>query len=74
MPVIAPNGDSSSDKPRLPSVKPSRVLIPGIEATHIANMRLDVANINPTENRDLFLINDKKFLIMRRQMQVANLQ
>ena len=48
MPVIAPNGESSKDKPRLPSVRPSRILMPGSEATQMPNKRLVVANRKPT--------------------------
>jgi hypothetical protein len=64
MPVIAPSGDSNSESPRLPSVKPSLAFIPGIEATQIPNKRLEVANRKPTENADLFFTKEVKFLIM----------
>lgn len=64
IPVIAPNGDSNKESPRLPSVKPSLAFIPGIDATQIPNKRLEVANRNPTENACLFFMNDVKFLIM----------
>jgi hypothetical protein len=64
IPVIAPSGESSNESPRLPSLKPSRCFIPGIEATHIPNKRLDAANKKPTANAGLFLINEEKFLSM----------
>ena len=38
--------------------------MPGIDATQIPNNRLDVANKKPTENADLFFINEVKFLII----------
>ncbi len=64
MPVMAPNGDSNNESPRLPSVKPSLAFIPGMEATQIPNKRLEVANRKPTENADLFFTKEVKFLIM----------
>ena len=64
IPVMAPNGESNKERPRLPSLKPSLVFIPGIEATQMPNKRLEVANRKPTENADLFFTNDVKFLIM----------
>ena len=65
MPVIAPNGESNKDKPRLPSVKPSRCFIPGIAATQVPNKRLDVANRKPTANAGLFFIKEEIFLIIQ---------
>lgn len=67
MPVMAPRGDKSKEKPRLPSVKPSLDFIPGIEATHIPNRRLEVEKRKPTAKKDLFLIKEIKFLIMTHQ-------
>lgn len=64
IPVIAPSGESNNESPRLPSVKPSLAFIPGIDATQMPNKRLDVANKKPTENADLFLTNEIKFLII----------
>jgi hypothetical protein len=64
MPVMAPNGDSSKDNPRLPSENPSLTFIPGMEATQIPNSRLDVAKRNPTANAGLFLTKEAKFLII----------
>ena len=62
IPVIAPRGESKSDKPRLPSVKPSRSLIPGIEATQVPNNKLEVENKNPTASAGLNLIKEFIFL------------
>jgi hypothetical protein len=64
IPVIAPNGESKSDSPSVPSVNPSLAFIPGIDATQIPNSRLEVENRKPTANEDLFLRNEVKFLIM----------
>ena len=64
MPVIAPNGESKSDKPRLPSEKPSLYLIPGMEATHVPNKRLDVENKKPTASAGLFFMKEEMFLII----------
>ena len=64
IPVMAPNGESSNERPRLPSVKSSLDLMPGIEATHIPNKRLEVANRKPTARAGLFLIKEERFLIM----------
>lgn len=64
IPVMAPSGESNNESPRLPSVKPSLAFIPGIDATQIPNKRLEVANKKPTENADLFLTNEVKFLII----------
>jgi len=64
IPVIAPNGESSNERPRVPSVKPSLALMPGMEATHIPNKRLEVANRKPTARAGLFLIKEERFLIM----------
>jgi len=65
IPVIAPNGESSKESPRLPSLKPSLDFIPGIEATQIPNKRLDVENRKPTEKADLFLKKEIRLRIMR---------
>lgn len=62
MPVMAPEGDSSKDKPNPPSVKPSLVLIPGMDATQIPNNKLEVANKNPTEKILRLLAKAIKFL------------
>jgi len=67
MPVIAPNGESSSDNPKLPSEKPSLYFIPGIEATHVPNKRLDVENKNPTASAGFIFRNAEIFLIIRKQ-------
>jgi hypothetical protein len=64
IPVIAPNGESKSDSPSVPSVNPNLAFIPGIDATQIPNSRLEVENRKPTANEDLFLRNEVKFLIM----------
>ena len=64
---MAPSGESNNESPRLPSVKPSLVFIPGIDATQMPNTRLEVANRKPTENADLFFTNEIKFLIMIKQ-------
>ncbi len=64
IPVIAPNGESSKERPRLPSVKASLDFMPGMEATQMPNKRLEVANRKPTAKTGLFLIKDVKFLIM----------
>ena len=63
IPVMAPNGESSKERPRLPSVKPSLDFIPGMEATQMPNKRLEVANRKPTARAGLFLIKEVKFLI-----------
>jgi hypothetical protein len=47
-PVIAPNGESSSIKPRLPSVKENLSLMAGMAATQVPKSRLDTANKKPT--------------------------
>ena len=65
MPVMAPNGESSKERPRLPSVKPSLDFIPGIEATHIPNKRLEQENRKPTANTGLFFMKEVKFLTMK---------
>ena len=67
IPVIAPNGESNKERPRLPSVKPSLDFIPGMEATQIPNKRLEVANRKPTARAGLFLIKEAKFLIMKKR-------
>lgn len=74
IPVMAPNGESNNEKPRLPSEKPSLVFIPGIDATQMPNKRLEVANRKPTENADLFFIKEIKFLIMITKKEDANLR
>ncbi len=61
---MAPSGESNNDKPRLPSVKPSRSLIPGIEATQVPNKRLETENRKPTARAGLILIKEEMFLIM----------
>jgi hypothetical protein len=65
IPVIAPKGESNNDKPRLPSEKPSLYLIPGMEATHVPNKRLDVENRKPTASAGLFFIKVEMFLIIK---------
>jgi hypothetical protein len=67
MPVIAPNGESNKERPRLPSLKPSLDFMPGIDATQIPNNRLEQENKNPTEKTCLFLMNEIKFLIMMKK-------
>jgi hypothetical protein len=62
MPVIAPSGESNKDNPRLPSVNPSLYLIPGMEATHVPNKRLDTENRKPTASAGLFFIKVEMFL------------
>ena len=74
MPLTEPNGARSNERPRLPSVKPSLALIPGIAATHIPNKRLEVENKNPTENAGLFFIKEVKFLTMVLKKEDANLR
>ncbi len=64
IPVMAPSGDSNKDKPRLPSVNCSLVLMEGIAATQVPNKRLDTENKKPTERADLFFIKEEIFLIM----------
>ncbi len=41
--------------------------MPGMEATHMPNKRLEVANKNPTAKVGLFLTNETKFLIMKNE-------
>ena len=67
MPVMAPEGDKSKDNPNPPSVKPSLVLIPGIDATQIPNNKLEVANKKPTEKIVRLVVKAIKFLIIRIQ-------
>jgi hypothetical protein len=74
IPLTEPNGASSKESPRLPSVKPSLALIPGIAATHIPNKRLEVENKNPTENTDLFFMKEVKFLTIVFKKEDANLR
>jgi hypothetical protein len=64
MPVIAPRGESNKDKPRLPSVKASRCLIPGMAATQVPNKRLEVENKKPTARAGFILIKEDIFFIM----------
>jgi len=65
MPVMAPSGESKSDKPRLPSVNASLCLMPGIEATQVPNKRLELENMNPTASAGFILIKPEIFLIIR---------
>ena len=58
IPVIAPSGESNRDNPRLPSVKPSLSLIPGIEATQVPNNKLEAENKKPTASAGLNLKKD----------------
>ena len=60
-PVIAPDGESNKDKPRPASVRPSRSFIPGMEATHIPNKRLDEENRKPTASTGFNFIKERKF-------------
>ena len=64
-PVKAPSGESNNDKPKLPSVNPNRYLMPGMEATHVPNNRLDDENKKPTANAGLNFINEEMFLIIK---------
>jgi hypothetical protein len=64
MPVMAPSGDNKRDKPRLPSVRSSFSLMPGIAATHVPNSKLEVANKKPTASTGLFLVKEIIFLSM----------
>ncbi len=64
IPVIAPSGESNKDSPRLPSVKPNLSLIPGIQATHVPNNKLEVENRKPTASAGLNLIKEVIFLII----------
>ena len=72
--VIAPNGESKSESPSVPSLKPSFAFTPGIEATQMPNNKLEVANKNPTANTDLYLMKEEKFLSMKRKNGIENLQ
>ena len=63
-PVNAPKGESNRESPRLASVNPSLYLIPGIEATHVPNKRLEEENKNPTASTGLSFMNDEIFLII----------
>jgi len=63
-PVNAPNGDSNNERPRVALLNPSLYLIPGIEATHVPNTRLEAENKNPTANTGLSFMNDEMFLII----------
>jgi hypothetical protein len=63
-PVNAPNGESNNESPRLASVNPNLYLIPGMEATHVPNKRLDDENKNPTAKTGLSFMNDEIFLII----------
>ena len=62
MPVIAPNGESNKDKPSVPSLKPSLVFTPGMDATQMPNNKLEVENKNPTAKAGLFFMKEEKFL------------
>ena len=64
MPVIAPSGESNKDKPRLPSVKCSRLFTEGMAATHVPNNKLETENKKPTDKADRFFIKEEIFLIM----------
>lgn len=64
IPVIAPNGDNSKDKPRLPSVNCNLFFIEGMAATQVPNKRLETENKKPTERADLFFTKEEIFLIM----------
>lgn len=59
-PVIAPNGESNKDKPRLASVKLNFSLIDGMAATQLPNSKLDTANKNATAKTGFNFINDLK--------------
>lgn len=61
-PVMAPRGDNSNDSPKLPSVKASLCLIPGMAATQVPNKRLEQANKKPTASTGLSFIKEEKFL------------
>ena len=58
---MAPNGDNSNDRPKLPSVKASLCLIPGMAATHVPNSRLEQANKKPTATTGFNLMKEEKF-------------
>lgn len=62
IPVIAPNGDSKRESPKLPSEKPSLALIPGIDPTQIPKSRLVTAYKKPTENNGRLFKKEIKFL------------
>lgn len=49
-------GDNNKESPRLPSLKPIRALMPGMEATQIPKIKLEVANKKPTASTGLVLI------------------
>jgi hypothetical protein len=61
-PVMAPSGDNSNDKPKLPSVNASLCLMPGMAATHVPNSRLLQANKKPTATTGFNLMKEEKFL------------
>jgi len=67
MPVIAPNGESNNESPRVPSLKPSLAFTPGMDATQIPNNKLEVANKNPTAKAGLFFMNEEKFFSMMKK-------
>ena len=64
MPVIAPSGDNSKERPRLPSVNPSLDFMPGMAATQIPNKRLEQENRKPTAKMGLLFMKEIKFLII----------
>ena len=61
IPVIAPKGESKRDRPREPSEKCMRLLMPGMAATQIPNIKLEVANKNPTAKAVRVLIKEVIF-------------
>ena len=63
-PVNAPKGESNSERPRLASVNPSLYLIPGMEATHVPNKRLEAENKKPIANAGFSFMKDEIFLII----------
>lgn len=66
-PVNAPNGENNKERPKPPSVNPSRYLIPGMAATHVPNKRLEDENKKPMASTGLSFIKDEIFLIMTKQ-------
>ena len=72
MPVMAPSGDNSNERPRLPSVNPKRSLMPGIAATHVPNTRLDDENKNATASTGFNFMNDEMFLIISYKLQALS--
>ena len=61
-PVMAPNGDSNRDNPKLASLNWKRAFMLGIAATQLPNNKLDTANKNATSSTGLMAITDLKFL------------